>query len=346
MMYDFISKSPKRANESIHLPSFNNNKQNPNPMKTPFKTIPLILLGILCTTLTMSAQSIEGRWDITITKGDKKIPSWLEVNHSGVKYLNGRFVGSGGSARPISRVNFKDNKMSFAIPPQWDKEDKDLVVEADLKDGKLVGTMNQPNGEVVNFVGVKAPKLINTTEPVFGKPMAIFNGKNLEGWEAIGRGDRDEKENQWVVENGVMKSPKSGTNIRTTKTFGDFKLHVEFRVPAGSNSGVYLRGRYEAQITDGFGIEPAVGELGGIYGFLKPLEMTAKKPSEWQSFDITLVGRIVTLLLNGKTIIYKDEIPGITGGAIDSNESEPGPIMFQGDHGPIEFRNITIALAK
>jgi len=316
-------------------------------MKKLFKNIPSILLCILCSTVAILAQSVEGRWDITITKGEKKIPSWLEVNHSGVKYLNGRFVGSGGSARPISRVNFKDNKMTFAIPPQWDKEDKDLVVEAELKDGTLVGTMNQPNGEVVNFVGVKAPKLINTTEPIFGKPLAIFNGKNLDGWQIIGREDRPKAgENQWVIENGVMKSPKSGANIRTTQTFGDFKLHVEFRVPAGSNSGVYLRGRYEAQITDGFGIEPAVGELGGIYGFLKPLEMTAKKPSEWQSFDITLVGRIVTLKLNGKTIIYKSEIPGITGGAIDSNESESGPIMFQGDHGPIEFRNITIATAK
>ena len=236
--------------------------------------------------------------------------------------------------------------MSFAIPPQWDKEDKDLVVEADLKDGKLVGTMNQPNGEIVNWVGVKAPKLIKSTDPIFGKPVAIFNGKNLDGWETIVREDRIKTESQWIVENGVMKSPKSGANIRTIKTFGDFKLHVEFRVPAGSNSGVYLRGRYEAQITDGFGVEPSVDELGGIYGFLKPLEMTAKKASEWQSYDISLVGRIVTVMLNGKTIIYKDEIPGITGGAIDSNESEPGPIMFQGDHGPIEFRNITIALAK
>jgi hypothetical protein len=236
--------------------------------------------------------------------------------------------------------------MTFAIPPQWDKEDKDLTVEAELKDGKLVGTLNQPNGEIVNFVGVKAPKLINTTEPVFGKPMAIFNGKNLEGWETIGREDRIKKESQWVVENGVMKSPKSGANIKTTQNFGNFKLHVEFRVPEGSNSGVYLRGRYEAQITDGFGVEPSVDELGGIYGFLKPLEMTAKKASEWQSYDIILVGRIVTLMLNGKTVIYKSEIPGITGGAIDSNESELGPIMFQGDHGPIEFRNITIATAK
>ena len=315
-------------------------------MQKLFKNIPLLLLCILCSTLSISAQSVEGRWDITITKGDKKIPSWLEVNHSGVKYLNGRFVGSGGSARPISRVNFKDNKMSFAIPPQWDKEEKDLAVEAELKDGTLVGTMNQPNGEVVNWVGVKAPKLIKSTEPIFGKPFAIFNGKNLDGWETIGREDRIKKESQWIVENGVMKSPKSGANIRTTKTFGDFKLHVEFRVPEGSNSGVYLRGRYETQITDGYGLEPSLIDLGGIYGFVKPLELPAKKAGEWQSYDITLVGRIVTVMLNGKTIIYKDEIPGITGGAIDSNESEAGPVMFQGDHGPIEFRNITIALVK
>ena len=315
-------------------------------MKKLFKNLPSILLCILCSTLAISAQSVEGRWDITITKGDKKIPSWLEVNHSGVKYLNGRFVGSGGSARPIARVNFKDNKMSFAIPPQWDKEDKDLAVEAELKDGMLVGTMNLPNGEVVNWVGVKAPKLIKSTKPVFGKPVAIFNGKNLDGWETIGREDRAEKVSQWVVENGIMKSPKSGANIRTTKTFGDFKLHVEFRVPEGSNSGVYLRGRYETQITDGYGLKPSLIDLGGIYGFVKPLELPAKKAGEWQSYDITLVGRIVTVMLNGKTIIYKDEIPGITGGAIDSNESEAGPIMFQGDHGPIEFRNITIASAK
>ncbi len=315
-------------------------------MKKLFKNLPSILLCILCSTLAISAQSVEGRWDITITKGDKKIPSWLEVNHSGVKYLNGRFVGSGGSARPISRVYFKDNKMSFAIPPQWDKEDKDLTVEAELKDGMLVGTMNLPNGEVVNWVGVKAPKLIKSTEPIFGKPSAIFNGKNLDGWETIGREDRTKKESQWIVENGVMKSPKSGANIRTIKTFGDFKLHVEFRVPEGSNSGVYLRGRYETQITDGYGLEPSLIDLGGIYGFVKPLELPAKKAGEWQSYDITLVGRIVTVMLNGKTIIFKDEIPGITGGAIDSNESEAGPIMFQGDHGPIEFRNITIASAK
>ncbi len=310
-------------------------------MNNSFKNIHLIFFSILFSILNASAQSsIEGRWDITITKGDKKTPSWLEVSHSGNKYLNGRFVGSGGSARPIAQVFFKANKMSFSIPPQWDREEKDLVVEAELKDGKLVGTMNTPSGEIQNWVGVKAPKLIKTTEPIWGKPIKLFNGKDMTGWNTFGA------TSQWIVENGVMKSPKSGANLRTDATFNDFKLHVEFRVPKGSNSGVYLRGRYEVQIMDSFGAEPAVGELAGIYGFIQPLELPAKAAGEWQSFDITLIGRVVTVALNGKTIIFKDEIPGITGGAIDSNEAEAGPIMFQGDHGPIEFRNIVLTPAK
>ena len=285
-------------------------------------------------------QHIEGRWDLTVTKGDKKVPSWLEITHSGVKYLNGRFVGDGGSARPISKIDFKENKISFVIPPQWERQEKDLVVEGELKEDRLSGTMSLPNGETVNWVGVRAPKLIKSKEPVWGTPMKLFNGKDLKGWEAMGAS------NQWVVENGVLKSPKSGSNLKTLATFDDFKLHLEFKVPEGSNSGVYLRGRYEVQIMDSKGNDPAVGELAAIYGFIQPLELPAKKAGEWQTYDITLVGRVVTVALNGKTIIYKNEIPGITGGAIDSNESAPGPIMFQGDHGPIEFRNIVLTTGR
>lgn len=285
-------------------------------------------------------KSIEGRWDITITKGDKTMPSWLEVNHSGVKFLNGSFVGESGSARPISRIYFTDDKMSFSIPPQWDNVEKDLTVEAVLKDDKLSGTMNTPKGETLSWVGVRTPKFDNTKNPVWGNPIKLFNGKNLDGWQAVSG------ENQWIVENGILKSPKSGANLRTVQTFKDFKLHLEFKYPEGSNSGVYLRGRYEVQVTDSKGREPLKDQLGAVYGFIAPLSMPAKAAGEWQSFDITLVGKVVTVVLNGKTIIYKNEIPGITGGALDSNEGEAGPIYFQGDHGPIEYRNIVITPAK
>lgn len=154
------------------------------------------------------------------------------------------------------------------------------------------------------------------------------------------------KVKQWVADEGILRSPKSGSNIISDASFNDFKLHIEFRYPAGSNSGVYLRGRYEVQVEDNYGLEPSSTLFGGIYGFLTPNEMVAKKPGEWQSYDITLIGRRVSVTANGKAIIVDQIIPGITGGALDSKEGEPGPIFLQGDHGPVEYRNIVITPAK
>ncbi len=284
--------------------------------------------------------SLEGRWDINIDDNGKKFPSWLEVIHSGHKRLVGYYVGISGSARPISIIQFKDGKMSFTIPPQWEEEDNDMKFEATLQDDILTGTMVAANGKTYNWTGHRAPLLKRQKQPVWGMPVKLFNGKNLDGWKAMG------SENQWVVENGVLTSPKSGANLVSEKKFNDFKLHLEFRYPKGSNSGVYLRGRYEVQIMDSKGQEPKPGLFGGVYGFITPSEMAAKDAGEWQSYDITLAGRMITVVANGKTIICNQEIPGITGGALDSNEGEPGPIYFQGDHGPVEFRNIVITPAK
>jgi len=284
--------------------------------------------------------SIEGRWDITVNNSGKKFPSWLEVRHSGLSTLVGRFVGGGGSARPISQVNFSNGKMNFSIPPQWEKENKDLYVEGSLQGDRLMGFMIAPDGKRYTWIGVRAPSLRREKEPVWDKPIVLFNGKDLKGWHALG------EVNQWKVESGILRSPKSGSNIATDQTFTDFKLHIEFRYPKGSNSGVYLRGRYEVQIEDSKGLEPSVGLLSAVYGFLPPSEMLAKDAGEWQSYDITLVGRLVTVALNGKTVICNREIPGITGGALNSDEADPGPIYLQGDHGPIEFRNIEITPAR
>jgi hypothetical protein len=132
----------------------------------------------------------------------------------------------------------------------------------------------------------------------------------------------------------------------TERRFGDFMLHLEFRYPKGSNSGVYLRGRYGVQVQDSAGVEPANDLLGAVYGFLAPSELMAGKPDEWQTFDITLVGRRVTIVANGTTVVCDREIPGITGGALDSDEGTPGPLMLQGDHGTVEYRNITLTPAR
>lgn len=282
---------------------------------------------------------IEGRWDLTVQKGGQSLPSWLEINHSGNRTLIGRFVYAFGSARPISKVFYEKGHFHFAIPPQWEQGDHDMELDGTLQDGKLSGTLTYTDGSQCTWTGERAPLLKRSGAPVWGKPITLFNGKDLSGWHAMGK-------NQWVVENGVLKSPHSGSNLVTDQTFTDFKLHIEFRYPTGSNSGVYLRGRYEVQIEDSYGQEPLPDLFSAVYGFLTPNQMAAKPAGEWETYDITLTGRLVTVVANGKTVICNQLIPGITGGAINSKEGEPGPIYIQGDHGPVEFRNIILTPAK
>jgi hypothetical protein len=282
---------------------------------------------------------LEGRYDLILYNSGKSYPAWLEVHHSGTRTLVGQYVGQGGSARPISKINFTNGIVSFSIPPQWDTASNDLIFEAHFLGDSLTGWLTMPDGKKFTLTGIRAPSLWRTSEPSWGEQTKLFNGTDLKGWHTNGT-------NQWKVENGIMISPASGSNIISDPVFNDFKLHIEFRYPKGSNSGVYLRGRYEIQIVDSKGMEASRDYLGAIYGFIAPHEMLARDAGEWQSYDVTLIGRLVTLAINGKTVIFSQEIPGITGGALNSQEGEPGPIMMQGDHGPIEFRNILITAAR
>ena len=291
------------------------------------------------TPYSLDTFSIEGRWDMTLHADGKVYPSWLEVRHSGLHTLVGQFVGIAGSARPVSKITYIDQKISFSIPPQWESGNKDFLIEGSVQGDSLAGTLISSNGKEYSWTAVRAPSLRREKEPHWGKPIRLFNGVDLKGWHAMGV-------NQWVAEKGILRSPKSGSNLVTDDSFMDFKLHIEFRYPKGSNSGVYLRGRYEVQIMDSKGALPLVGELGAVYGFLPPSEQVAKAAGEWQSYDITLLGRMVNIVANGKTIICNREIPGITGGALNSKEGEPGPFLLQGDHGPVEFRNIILTPAE
>jgi len=304
-----------------------------------------LFLGISTVSSATDSQqelpSITGHWDLTVQINDQPFPSWLEVKLSGSKTLVGQFVAEVGSARPVSEILFEDGKVTFNIPTQWYPGDKPMYFEGMLENDKLSGTITNSMGKKYSFTGVRAPSLVRSNmHPEWGEPITLFNGKNLDNWHP------QNSNNQWVAENGILKSPNSGTNLVSDQKFDDFKLHIEFKYPEGGNSGIYLRGRYEVQVEDSKGKEPSSIYLGGVYGFLTPNEIVAKEPGQWQSYDITLIGRRVTIIANGKTVICDQIIPGITGGAIDSNEGEPGPIMLQGDHLPIEYRNIIITPAK
>jgi hypothetical protein len=288
-----------------------------------------------------ASDALLGRWDLVVQRGEQTSPSWLEVERSGTATLVGQFVGSGGSARPIAKIQFGDGTFKFAIPPQWDSNPNDISFEGRLEGDRITGSMTMGDGEKVKWSGTRAPKLRRAEPSAWGDPIKLINGDALGGWRPIGRRD-----SQWSVAGGVLKNANRGANLVTDQKFDDFKLHVEFRVPKGENSGVYLRGRYELQIDDAHGLEPSSHHLGGLYGFIAPSESMAKAAGEWQSMDVTLVGRMLTLTLNGTMVICNREIPGITGGALDSAEADPGPLLLQGDHGPVEYRNIVITPAK
>jgi hypothetical protein len=200
-----------------------------------------------------------------------------------------------------------------------------------------------------------------------------FNGKDLTGWAL-----RRQQGSQWVV--GVAKmdqaDPKQLTvspaaagqkgelvnakahsvDISTEQQFGDCTVCLELMVPKGSNSGIYLMGNYEIQVLDSFGKEKVgPGDIGGLYGSAAPRVNAAKAPGEWQQFVIEFQapkfkdGQKVSnalfkkVTLNGKVIHENVELKGVTGGAM-SAEKATGPLMFQGDHGPVAYRNIKITL--
>src|SRR5437867_2110380 len=252
---------------------------------------------------------IVGRWDLTVTDSSHRYPSWLEVERSGSRMLVGRFVGVVGSARPVSRVEFKDSVFSFSIPPQWEQGDSDLHVEGVLRGDQLTGWLTDPAGKRYAWTANRAPLLRRASPPRWGAPIALFNGTDMASWQTPGA--------NWSAVNRILTHTRAGTRLITRQTFNDFKLHIEFRYPPKGNSGVYLRGRHEVQIEDSDALEPVQDHLGAVYGFLPPSEAAARKPGEWQAYDITLVGRMLTVVLNGKTLIGNQEIPGITGGALD-----------------------------
>jgi Domain of Unknown Function (DUF1080) len=285
-----------------------------------------------------SAQSFLGRWDLTLKTPLRESPSWLEITQEGGQ-LKALLVSRWGHARPLPKVEVSNDRITFVSPKEDEERKDDMVFEGRLSGSTLVGTTTGPDGTPWQWTGEKAPDLKRKTEPKWGEPTPLFNGKNLSGW----RPSDPNATATWKVENGTLVSPGHGSELITDAKFEDFKLHVEFNCAPKSNSGIYLRGRYEVQIEDDPMPEGPTMRTGGVYGFLAASPEQPRRPGEWQTYDITLVGRAVTVVQNGHTIIDGQEIPGITGGALDSHEGLPGPIYLQGtEDGHVAFRNITI----
>jgi len=287
-----------------------------------------IVLALVLLPLISPANALSpftGRWDLTITTPSGSYPSWIEYADEGATPVV-RMVGRTGSVHSVRGVKVHGSHLTFT-DPAWD-----LTVT----DRKLAG--RTPGG---TLAGVPAPALNRKPPAAWTAPESLFDGHDLSGWVPS-----DGSNNHWIALNGELQNQSAGANLRTSRTFGDFKLHIEYNCPPGGNSGVYLRGRYEVQVE----YEPPAKNdsfhaMGSIYGFIAPSADVSPRPGEWEGYDITLIGRTVTVVRDGVLIIDSSEIPGITGGALDSNEASPGPIYLQGDHtGGLRYRNITIAV--
>ncbi|HTR26843.1 MAG TPA: DUF1080 domain-containing protein [Terriglobales bacterium] len=289
-----------------------------------------------------SVQAFLGRWDLALKTPQRDYAMWLELSQQDGQ-LKARFVSRWGHARVLPKVEIVNEEITFVSPKEDEETKDDLVFKGKLSGQALKGTTVGPDGTPWEWTGLRAPDLARHKSPKWGKPVHLFNGKDLTGW----RPSDPTAKSAWKVEDGILISPGHGPELITNSTFTDFKLHVEFNCAKGSNSGVYLRGRYEVQIEDDPVPEGPTMRTGGVYGFLAPSPEQPRKPGEWQTYDITFVGRVVTVVQNGQTIIDKQEIPGPTGGALDSREGEPGPVYLQGsEDGHVSYRDVTITPAK
>jgi hypothetical protein len=288
-----------------------------------------------------SAAAFVGRWDLTLKAPDHEYPSWIEIDEKDGK-LSALFTSRWGNARPLPKIEIEGTHITFVSPKEEEDRKDDMVFEGTLAGKTLSGTTTGQDGTPWTWTGVRAPLLERTGTPQWGQPIQLFNGKDLTGWKESKPGPPD-----WTVKDGNLVTPGNGPELIGDRKFQDFKLHVEFNCGKDANSGVYLRGRYETQIETESQGEPPSHHTGGIYGFLAPSPELPRTPDKWQTFDITLIGRRVTVVQNGQTIIDSKEIPGITGGALDSHEGMPGPIYLQGsEKGHVLFRKIEITPAK
>ena len=280
-----------------------------------------------------------GRWDLVVTAPRGTSNQWLEIVEKDGK-LDGRFQPGGGASRPLAAAKMDGSHLIATI--QAAGQGPEVLWDLTVDGNRISGVQRRGETADIKIAGVRAPELKRPMPKAWSNPEPLLNGKDLTGWETVGQNSH------WVARDGELVNDNpghGGANIKTTGKFDDFKLHIEVNCPEGGNSGIYLRGRYEIQVGTEGGKEPS-HEMGAIYGYVAPAAFP-KKLGEWSTFDITLVGRTVTVVRDGVTIHDHVEIPGITGGALDSNEGEPGPFYLQGDHqGVIRYRNITVQVPK
>ncbi|MEM6776727.1 MAG: DUF1080 domain-containing protein [Planctomycetota bacterium] len=299
----------------------------------------------------VSAADLNGDWSLALDSGT---PAWLSIRdvESQPVVRMRLHVGPDGPHRLIEN---SAERLVFELR-QNKKATASKFVEVGIVGGQMKGVIvtRPPDGVPSRdeFSGSKIPPVPATPPDLsqirFGHPISLFNGKDLSGWRA----HEPEKIMGWSVRDGMLvnTTPKTDfsatgayANLRTEAVFEDFWLHIEFLIEKDRNSGVYLRGMYEAQVVDRDSRMQGIQGVGAIFGLIPPSKSAGKPGGHWQTYDLTLVDRHVTVVLNGERVIDNQPLPSPTGGAVFTDPTQPGPIHLQGDHTSVAYRSIYLA---
>jgi hypothetical protein len=276
-----------------------------------------------------------GRWNLTPVN-DRGV-YWLEIKEDGGQ-LTGMFLNRGGHPLKLATVKVENGELFFqGAPPQRGSAPE---YRARLNGDKLTGTIKTPD-RTIEFVGVRPPKwpAANANGPhKFGTPIALFDGKSMDAWDVTDKS----RPMGWSVVDGTMTNVPKANNLVSKQKFQDYKIHAEYKLEPNSNSGIYMRGRYELQVLDDFGKPSHDRSHMSVYGWHTPRVNASKPVGEWQTMEATVVGNKITVMLNGQKVQDNVTLEAITGGALDANETEPGPVMIQGDHEKVTYRNIIV----
>lgn len=313
--------------------------------KSLFTVFVLSALIALTPAARGAVQDFNGRWDLQVhdRPGDfaqftTTAAWWLGITGAGTPQMKIQFIGApDGALDDITKSKFQDGVLHFT----WVAKRGNDHAEYEVKyvNGLLQGTMTSPN-KTLKFTGHRAPEISDRDDGtwVSGKPIKLFNGKNLKGWTGV----NSPKAQGWSVKDGLLKCTGNADDLITVGKYWNFELHVEYNLAEKSNSGIGLRGRYEVQIMSDYGRPPNRHSTGSLVSLIAPAMNAGKPAGEWNTYDIRLVGREVTTTMNGQKLYEKGVIDGLTGIAFDPFEGRPGPIELQGDHGAVEFRNIVL----
>lgn len=310
----------------------------------------LTAITSLSTLLPAAENPFIGRWALTLPESRA---GWLGVEEKDGA-LSSSLLWGGGSVLPTASTTFEGDTLTV-VREMKNKEGKvstetitakarrdllDLTVQKRNAEGKEMGPPQSFTGNRI----ADLPPRPDLSKVAFRDPLPLLNGEDLSGWRLV----KEDSDNGWSVVDGVLQNrvvkekDKHFGNLRTQAEFEDFNLKTEVRTPEGSNSGIYLRGLYEVQVMESHGKPLDSHHMGALYSRITPSVAAEKPVNEWQTLDITLVDRHLTVILNGQTIIDNQPVLGCTGGALSSDETKPGPIFLQGDHTNVDYRNMTI----